>query len=345
MNRKHQLQAIRDTAFELCLAEGDAWHMETGIRSEGESVDHENLAGTGFSEDAFRDFAREYLCDEGCVVCTPARTYGFAFDAAAAPNASTTETEQMLKGVGHSFISGNQDAIERLANLVATPAMQYLAELSRDAWVRGDSLSDPMDTLGDWVYVVYEVGLITQDPNLRRFYRLLLPIDGAAVDCEGDVLTSFDGRYLPRADVQKDGVSDVVWTLAQKHRFGVARLGTELALASRIALDHIIETDCLKRVGKGFYGKWLSAEYFDWAKGSELGKACRHALGEDAPDEGTISRWATSGDVSSNGLRGRRRLIHVDSFIEYMKRERKLSEYDAQDILNNVIGCIRSRDR
>ena len=284
MDVKRQIIGLRDTAMQLSLGSGHVWHAESGVR--GDSIIVEtcpaNHAQTGegaplttsqrdllrerhdfrhaMHERAFRGFMRRFLCEPGepnVVIEEPWRTFGFSFQAALAGRvAPTREQEETLKGVGHSFIYGDEQTAQRLARLVALPAVRYLSSVSRHAWLRENSRGDPLVALGDWIYVIYEVGLATGDPNLRRYYRLVTPIPAGAPPADEAVLSGFDsGSLLTRFGFRWPRVWELVWGAAQRGEIGFAKLGTDLALASRIALDHLLEMDA-SEVGDEVFGKW-----------------------------------------------------------------------------------------
>ena len=370
MDVGQQIKGLRDTAFQLALTSEGVWHAESGVRGQavqnclpmeaaGASADGEPPTTSSdagkyafvrpLHERAYRAFMRRYLCGEGSTtqaVHAPLQTYGFSFSAASVGSkTATAKQERDISGVGHSFIYGDRGSIERLARLVAAPAMRYLAAVSDGSWIRQNALDDPEEALGDWVYLIYEVGLQTGDANLRRFYRLLMPLDGSAVGLTGSPLWGFDGRCICREDVSQKRVAEMIWSAAGRQEIGFARLGTELTLASRIALDHLLNTDSLKLVGDRFYGKLLEAAHYDWARISELEKAAQHCLGEAAPNKGVISRAADVGEIDSNGQSGKARLVHVGSFLVWATGRNDLSSYERKDLRNAIIGEISSRKR
>lgn len=356
MKNMPQIHALRDTAFQLSLTSGGIWHVESGIRGAAlggaESTDNDFSSKVKFSrpllDRLFQSFMAHVLCDGNTPIYQPYQTYGFSFEAASVGCGSpSTDIERKTEGIGHSFIYGDQNSIEKLARVVAMPAMRYLGQLSNDGWIRSDSLADPMEALGDWIYVIYEVGLVTEDPNLRRFYRLLLPFGEDVFGESSEILVSFDGRYIQRSEIRHNKVADRVWEAASKREIGFARLGTDLALASRIALDHLLVTDCLTQVGKGFYGKWIERDCFNWATKTELLKATRRVLGKDvSPVLGTISKNVSNGHIESNGKSGRNNcLVSISSYLAWLSKQKKIPQDEVRQVEDAIINEIRNRKR
>jgi len=285
MNLKQQIVSLRDAAARLAMESPVAWHAESGIRGSAignsqdsaETVAAEAGAAPRLPEDDsrrerfdfrrpllekdFKAFMKRFLCRKGKlrdVIDEPWRTFGYSFAAASAGCAvPTREQEESLEGIGHSFIYGDKDAISRLARLIAFPAVKYLSNVSEHGWVCGNSRGDPETALGDWVYIVYEIGLTTGDPNLRRYYRFVSAIrSGASNLIKDDLLVGFDGdKPVARAKAGCPRVWPLVWGAANRGELAFSRLGTELMLASRIALDHLLDMDP-QNVGNQVFAKW-----------------------------------------------------------------------------------------
>jgi len=285
MNLKQQIVSLRDAAARLAIESPGAWHAESGIRGStiGASLDSaepltpETGAAPYLSKDdsrrerfdfrqphlerGFKTFMKRFLCTKGKlrdVIGEPWRTFGYSFAAASAGCAvPTREQEETLEGIGHSFIYGDKDAIGRLAHLIAFPAVKYLSNVSEHGWLCGNSWGDPETALGDWVYIVYEIGLTTGDPNLRRYYRFVSAIPSGASDLvKDDLLAGFDGdEPVARTKSRWPRVWAFVWGAAVRGELAFSRLGTELMLASRIALDHLLDMDP-QNVSNQVFAKW-----------------------------------------------------------------------------------------
>jgi len=276
MNLRRQIEAIRETARQLALDADGVWHAESGIRgstltrpvdashaiaSRPDEVvgplDSHSLSDLSeryefrrpLLERGLRAFMMRLVCGDrnpGHVVAEPWRTLGFSFSAAAAGClAPTAEQEEGLEGTGHSFIYGDRNAMMRLARHVALPAVKYLSNVSAHGWTRTDSYGDPLEALADWVYIIYEVGLETGDPGLRRYYRFLVPF--RAGECSGiteDTLLTFDGGgAITESAFSRPMLWELLWTAATRRELAFSKLGTDLVLASRTALDHLLDMD------------------------------------------------------------------------------------------------------
>jgi len=285
MNLKQQIISLRDSAARLAVDFPGAWHAESGIRgsiitppsNSEEASGPEADAAIGQSkadcrrerldfrrptlEKDFKAFMKRFLCKRGKlqdVVEEPWRTFGYSFAAASAGSAvPTREQEETLDGIGHSFIYGYQTATGRLAHLVAFPAVKYLSRLSEHGWACGNSWGDPKTALGDWVYIVYEIGLTTGDPNLRRYYRFVSAIPSRAKGpIHRDLLVGFDGEEgIARPKSRCPRAWSLGWDAATRGELAFSRLGTELTLASRIALDHLLDMDAVA-VSNEVFAKW-----------------------------------------------------------------------------------------
>jgi len=285
MNLKHQIISLRDSAARLAVDFPSAWHAESGIRGSaiapppnaGETTVPETDTAFGPSkgdcrrerldfrkphlEEDVKAFMKRFLCRRGRlkdVVEEPWRTFGYSFAAASAGTAvPTRKQEETLDGIGHSFVYGDKNALGRLAHLVAFPAVKYLSSVSEHGWACGNSGGDAEMALGDWVYIVYEIGLTTGDPNLRRYYRFVSAIPSRAKGpIRRDLLVGFDGEEgIARPRSRCPRVWFFLWGAAVKGDLAFARLGTELTLASRIALDHLLDMDP-QSVGNQVFQKW-----------------------------------------------------------------------------------------
>jgi hypothetical protein len=285
MNLKQQIVGLRDSAARLAVDFPGAWHAESGIRGSVIAPSSDS-AGTAVSdpgappglskgdyrrerldfrqpllEKDFKALMKRFLCRRGKlqdVIEEPWRTFGYSFAAASAGSAvPTRDQEETLDGIGHSFIYGDGIAVARLANLVAFPAVKYLSKVSEHGWACGNSWGDPETALGDWVYIVYEIGLTTGDPNLRRYYRFVSAIPfRASSPIRHDLLVGFDGEEgvaRPRSHCPRGW--GFAWEAALRGDLAFARLGTELTLASRIALDHLLDMDAAT-IGNKVFAKW-----------------------------------------------------------------------------------------
>ena len=131
-------------------------------------------------------------------------------------------------------------AIVRLAQLVAVPAIGYLSKPAAGRARGRDSRLDPMEALGEWVYMIYDIGLKVKDASLRRYYRLLMPLGR----CHrfDDMITGFDGdACITRTTFGHPRLWEVLWSAANRCELAFSKLGLNLAVASRIALDHLLD--------------------------------------------------------------------------------------------------------
>lgn len=361
MDIKKQIQSLRETALQLSLARDGVWHAEYGVR--GNIIRDRSVSGdTGrillsgdryeyqrpIVEGAYRRFIERFLCLDGPqleVIQQPLRTFGFSFAAAGVGCSTPTESQEKdLAGIGHSLIYGDKASLERLARLVAAPAMRYLASVSADGWVRENSLDDAQEVLGDWVYLIYEIGMATSDPNLRRFYRFPTLFAGNIPDVGQDPIMGFEGHYICKSDIRQKRVREMIWTSVAAREIAFARLGTELALASRIALDHLLARKNMKHICDGFYGKLMERHFFDWAKQVELLRATVRVLTrEESPDKGTISRAVRDQEIQSNGKSKRQCLVKVDSFLAWITKTKGLQNCETLQIGDAIINEIRRR--
>jgi len=221
--------------------------------------------------------------------------------------------------------------------------MRYLSSVSMYGWVRENSLDDPQAALGDWVYMIYEIGMETGDSNLRRFYRFLIPFDDSIAGIEADLLMGFDGHYIHKNDIRQPRIREMIWNAAGRKEIAFARLGTELTLASRIALDYLLDAKNLKRAGDGFYGRWMEFSRFEWAKQAELVKATDQVLGSSSLNKGSLSKAIKQGFIKYNEKSGRACLVYIDSFLEWIARKESLQNDETTQIRNAIIGEISSR--
>ena len=371
MDIKQQIQSLRDTALQLSLTSEGVWHAESGIRGGvvvANPIFGEDNAGAAggnggaqqaterryfrrpLVERAYREFMKRFLCvgsQQTHIAKEPWRTFGFAFAAAGSGCSLPNEVqEKELDGVGHSFVYGDGPSLDRLARLIASPAMRYLSRVSAHGWVRDNSWDDPQASLGDWVYMIYEIGLKTGDPNLRRFYRFLVPFDGSVAGVDSDLLMGFDGHCIHKDEIRQQRVRQMIWGAASRKEIAFARLGTELTIASRIALDYLLDMKKLKRVGDEFYGKRIEQSRFEWAIQAELMRATNQVIGAGALDKGTLSNAVTrDGKIESNGKSGRACRVKVKSFLIWIARKEELEHDEVVQIRNAVIGEISSRKK
>ncbi|MBN2583218.1 MAG: hypothetical protein JXL80_09120 [Planctomycetes bacterium] len=350
MNLKQQIRSLRDTAFQLSLAGSNVWHAGSGVR--GQTITTEPVPGQPgeradfrrpLLERAYRKFMRKFLCTGDpvpYVAEAPWRTLGFSFAAAGSGcSRPTVQQEGHLEGVGHSFVYGDQESLERLGRLVAMPAVRYLSSISTHGWVREDSWGSPETALGDWVYIIYEIGLKASDPNLRRFYRFITPFAGTALGTGDDVLFGFDGHGIHRGDVRQQRVWQLLWRSAGKKEVAFARLGTELTLASRIALDYLLGME-MSEVGDAFYGKWQAESRFDRAQQAQLVRATNHVLGQATLNKGSLSAAIRDGHIKYNGRSGRACRVEVRSFLAWIERKENLPREEVVQVRIAIMAEI-----
>ena len=368
MDIKKQFQSLRDTALQLSTVGDGAWHAEYGVRGNiirdqvdsggnDSSSDHAEMPRPGeryeyrrpLIEGAYRRFMERFLCLDGpqsYVIQQPLRTFGFSFAAASVGCSTPTESQENdLSGIGHSFIYGDKLAIERLARLVAAPAMRYLSSVSADGWVRKNSLDDAQESLGDWVYLIYEIGMEIGDPNLRRFYRLLTSFAGNIPGMGQDPIIGFEGHHICKDDIRQKRVREMIWASVAKKEIAFARLGTELTLASRIVLDHVLATKDIRRIGDAFYGKLRERHYYEWARQVELVNATNQTLEADAPHKGTINKAVQNQEIESNGKKRKKSLVNVHSYIAWLTKKKMIPHEEAIQVRNAIMGEIISRKK
>lgn len=330
MDIKRQIQSLRDTALHLSFSSGGVWHAEYGVRG---SAVREELAGPQITdaesgvtvpleeddylrermafvrpsyEWAFTAFMKRFLCTEGQltnVIEEPWRTFGFSFAAASVGGMiPTIEQEGQLDGIGHSFVYGDLESMNRLAKLVAVPAVKYISGVSGDPSCLVQLWGSPQDALGKWVYILYEIGLKVGDPNLRRFYRYVAAITGAPDDhLHDDLLTGFgDECTIAATEFRHPHVWRLVWASVMHGSLAFAKLGTDLVLASRIALDHLLDLNA-EEVGNEVFAKWRSrlASRLNDAEKFTLKAAAAHASRETPLTTPNIAAKAGY-DVNSN---------------------------------------------
>ncbi|MFB3893602.1 MAG: hypothetical protein ACE15C_16435 [Phycisphaerae bacterium] len=251
MNVRRQIESLREAANQLTLSGADVRHCESGIR--GELIVRQ-AAGTArdplerfdfarpMMEFALRGFMRRLLCggQDAHIVEEPWRTPGFPFAAVDVGRQPAGRGRAQLDGIGHSFIYGDQEAIGRLAQLVAAPAVGYLSKSPGGRARYRDSRRDPMSALGEWVYIIYDIGRKTGDCSLRPYYRLVMPL--GANNHPDDVITGFeDDASLTKGEFRHPRLWDIIWSAGARRELGFGRLGLNLVVASRIALDHLLD--------------------------------------------------------------------------------------------------------
>ena len=330
MDLKRQIKSLRDTALQLSLTSGGVWHAEYGVRgsvvrkelTSPQVTDPENGITLDLDEEdylrerhgfarvsqewAFTAFMKRFLCTEGQVadvIEEPWRTFGFSFSAASSRGVvPAVEQEEKLDGIGHSFIYGSRESMDRLARMVAFPAAKYLANLSGNTRARDHSWGCPRTALGEWVYILYEVGLKVLDPNLRRYYRHVTALRGGqGTPLDDDILAGFDDNGIIMAKQFKHPrIWRLVWTAAIRRELAFARLGTDLVLASRIALDHLLDLNA-EEVGSEVFAKWRKriASRLNDTERFTLQAAAEHAS-EDRPLPTQEIAGKAGYDVNSN---------------------------------------------
>jgi len=251
MNLKRQIESLRDTANRLSLDGAHAWHCESGVRG---ALIVERPASTPrdpserfdfarpMMEHATKAFMRRLLCgdSETYVVEEPWRAAGFPFVLAEPTHRLRSASAVRLEGIGHSFIYGDGETIAQLAQLVAVPAVRLLSACTAGRSYARRRRLDPEEALGEWVYMIYDVGAKVKDDGLQRYCRFLVPLPRHAQF--DDTLAGFDGNALiTRADLGHPRLWEVFWSAAGRRELALSRLGLSLVVASRIALDHLLD--------------------------------------------------------------------------------------------------------
>jgi len=127
-----------------------------------------------------------------------------------------------------------------LSRTIAAPVITHIRKYTGKDCGRNDSYYDTMTSLTEWVYIIYELGLKFEIPALRRCYRLISPItiDGDTFLCGYSDTNPVRERQWPDKSQW-----DLLWSAAVNHEIAYSKLGTDLFIASQIALDYLAEYD------------------------------------------------------------------------------------------------------
>lgn len=269
-----------------------------------------------------------------------------------------------MEGTGHSFIYGDHDEILRLGRKVALPAVRCLSEVSPHGWSRPNSCGDPLEALTDWVYIIYEVGLQTGDPELRRYYRFLVPF--SADECPSvsdDELRTFDGGSgVSKAEFGRPLLWKLLWGAAIRRELAFSKLGTDLVHASKTALDHLLDTGLgtvesdvsasIPFLGAGSETRGAQPalarhpeDPYAWCRQADTVKAINQVCGYGELNRGVFSKAVSAVEIKGNGKSGRASRVSVDSVLAWVEKKFGLAYPEVEQVRNAIIGEIRKRNK
>lgn len=243
MKTRRLIETLRTVAKDLVLDNAGVFHAEGGFR--GTMADGYTMANNpSLPPELVDTFWSRLFCPDGRpeeLICTPYCSDGFSFEAATHPRAITVEQEQILDGIGFSVLIGRSEQLQRLSRLIAAPITQYVRRYIGMDCGRLDSYYDTDTSLNEWVYMIYHLGLKFEIPALRRCYRLITPFTGENAN---PFLYGFSDTNPVYANPWADSAQwDLFWTAAENHEIAYSKLGTDLFMASQIALDYLVEYD------------------------------------------------------------------------------------------------------
>ena len=241
MKTKKLIESLRKTANDLILNNNEIYHCEGGLRGQIEKLYTSETPTSLLPEtvDAFWEKLL-HINDSSEIICTPYQSDGFSFESAIHPGAITTEHERMLEGIGISVFTGYSEQMKLLSRTIAAPVITHIRKYTGKDSGRKDSYYDTMTSLTEWVYIIYELGLKFEIPALRRCYRLISPItlDGDTFLCGySDTNPIYDRQWPDKSQWH------LLWPAAVNQEIAYSKLGTDLFVASQIALDYLAEYD------------------------------------------------------------------------------------------------------
>jgi hypothetical protein len=259
MNSKCQIESIRQTAIQLAMNHGNIFHAQGAIRGQISELyiqDDSILV----QNDELGKFWGQLLCTKGNsedVICRPYNAPGFSFEAAMHPGETRAEDEEKLEGIDFSILFGSAEEFELLTRLIAAPITKYLRKYTGRQCARLDSYRNAATCLSEWVRIIYEIGIKMDDPNIKRCYRLLSPLSSVALpEGETDILCGYsDINMFTKKNCENPQLWDVLWTASNNQELAYSTLCTDLFVASRIALDYLIEDDFISCANE-FEQKW-----------------------------------------------------------------------------------------
>lgn len=239
MGTKKLIESLRKTANNLILNNNEVYHCEGGLRGQIEQLYAMEMP-TALSPETVDTLWGKLLSvnNSSEIICKPYQSDGFSFEAAIHPGAITTEHERKLEGIGVSVFTGSLEQMKLLSRLVAAPITKHIRKYTGKDCGRKDSYYDTMTSLTEWVYIIYELGLKCEIPDLRRCYRLIssITLDGEALLCGYSDTNSVFERQWPDKNQW-----ELLWSAAVNQEIAYSKLGTDLFIASQIALDYLAE--------------------------------------------------------------------------------------------------------
>ncbi|NLW84459.1 MAG: hypothetical protein GXY41_08695 [Phycisphaerae bacterium] len=253
---KRQIESIRQATLQLLCTHGNAHFAEAGIRGDIAKMYYGGDSSVP-SRQEIESFFADMLCreDKGENFLVDAYSSpGFSFEAATHVGIPPRNVGSRLEGNAILFFYGNEAQISTLTRIIAAPTLKYLRFLSGIGNTRLDSYYDDVITLSEWITFILDVGNKTADPNLQRCYRLITPFE---MPQNPTGLSRFIMGYSDTNQITVDNCPssdhwDIYWSAAQQNEIAYSKLGTDLFVASRIALDHLLELD-IPGVSNEFY--------------------------------------------------------------------------------------------
>ena len=344
MDVKKQIKAIRDSAFQLNHDCNEVFHAEGGIRGEilanCPEFSSKNVTKNDqiLEADEIESFFSRFLCTAGKpedAICNGYIPGYFNFEAATSKvieNNKTTEARTI------SVVFGDPGQIEKLARLIASPITKYLREHFNKTCGRKDSYFDMPIAITEWIYMMYEIGSEVCDPNFERCYCLINAFDQDYLpDDEGDMLSGYsDTIPMTIENLGNKNFWNTFWNAAKRQELAYSKMGTDLFMASRIALDHLLEMNDVeafiqsteqkmlerslkatdsKIVVNGFMGATQFAELYD-VDAEALRKRLERIRIKNAFDSDLYVESENRGNRKAKYLYNPKRVIHI---IEDMK--------------------------
>lgn len=239
MDVKKQIKAIRDIASRLNYGCCDVFHAEGGVRGDLLSDIKSNKAGQMPDIEAMESFFSRFLATAGKpedAICNGYIPGNFNFKTVTSKGIQQTETRAI------SVVYGNPEQIQKLARLIASPVTKYLREHFNKDCGRKDSYFDMPIAITEWIYIMYEIGSEVDDPNFERCYCLINPFEKEYLPSKEDMLSGYsDTVSMTMKSVGDEGLWPILWNAAKRHELAYSKMGTDLFLASRIALDHLLD--------------------------------------------------------------------------------------------------------
>jgi 7-cyano-7-deazaguanine synthase in queuosine biosynthesis len=87
-----------------------------------------------------------------------------------------------------------------------------------------------------------------------------------------------------------------------------------------------------------------SADQYEWARQVELVRAVNQVLGKDTLNKGVLSK-ACGNEIKTNGQNGRASMVHVKSFLDWIRSKHSLVEDEIKQVRNAIVGEIIERNK